>query len=270
MTTEYFYQLMDKIILCDAEDYIHKILKDFSRFTSNFQLLPFDYKIQSHYLTSLNIKMGYALEEVVKEYLIEQGVKFLDRRIVAGKDCDQIFTYNDKVFLIEQKVRDDHDSSKKVGQIENYLEKREYLLNNFPDIKSCCWFIDNDFHKNRAYYQSQLKKDELYYGNQIEIFFKEVFGDDRCKNFYNWLSEMCYAYRVRASFQISFNIDYKNFSVSELYSLLYDKNSRKSISKILFNDIIPYKEILDWVNHQRKSDKKEKLIKLLMEEINNE
>ena len=268
MTDEKFKEIMDSFFNCSIEEYLHSILKDFSRFSSNFQLLSIENKLKSHYLTSLNIKYGYALEAVFKEYLMEKGAIFLNRDIVEGKDCDQIFIFNGKYVLIEQKVRDDHDSSKKVGQVENYLEKKKYLIENFSNVKSCCWFIDSEFHKNKKYYEDKLSKEELFYGKEIEDFLEEIFEDKRCNNFYEWISNKCLNYQKEIVMLDNFSIDFHKFSVTEIYNLLSNENIHAQIAEIFFNGKIPYVEILEYVKTQRKVPKKETLISMLEEIIN--
>ena len=110
-------------VLSDVTSFVKGLVKDntsFKRLTTPFNIKPFIDRLQSHYLISINIKFGDALEAIVKQYLIEKGVSFLDRNFVPQHDCDQIFQFNNKIFLIEQKIRDDHDSSKKRGQVNNY------------------------------------------------------------------------------------------------------------------------------------------------------
>jgi len=77
--------------------------------------------------------------------------------------------------MIEQKVRDDHDSTKKVGQFDNFENKYFALTqryNNY-EIIPIMWFIDDSLVKNRKYYlermQSMARDYEcnpmLYYGD---------------------------------------------------------------------------------------------------------
>ena len=56
--------------------------------------------------------------------------------------------------MIEQKMRDDHDSTKKRGQFENFLKKVSYLKEKFPnkEIEAGMWFVDNSLVKNKKYY----------------------------------------------------------------------------------------------------------------------
>jgi hypothetical protein len=72
-------------------------------------------------------------------------------------NIDQLFKNpkNGIIYLIEQKVRDDHDSTKKRGQFNNFEVKyyevsRQYSSNKIIPIM---WFIDPSLVKNRRYYE---------------------------------------------------------------------------------------------------------------------
>lgn len=142
-----YEDIFQKYLLLDKKEYINNLALE--RIITPFQIIPFKEKIYQNYLTSINIKFGSALEEIFHRYLTFKGATFLNRRCIPGKDCDQLFTYKGKTILIEQKVRDDHDSSKKVGQLENYLFKKQSLPKN---ALCCCWFIDDNFSKNYNFY----------------------------------------------------------------------------------------------------------------------
>lgn len=106
-----YNEIFGRYLYIDPNQYVKDL--DLDRLITPFQIIPFEEKILQNYLTSINIRFGNALEAVVKQYLIERGAQYIDRHFISGKDCDQLFTYNGKTVLIEQKVRDDHDSTKK-------------------------------------------------------------------------------------------------------------------------------------------------------------
>ena len=87
-------------------------------------------KILQNLLQSHEIRFGDAFEKVIEEYFNLKGCTLLPKRYVLDNDdvlsIDQCFKYKNKVYFIEQKVRDDHDSTKKRGQIQNF-EKKLYL-----------------------------------------------------------------------------------------------------------------------------------------------
>jgi len=90
---------------------------------------------------------------------------------------DQHFTDGKKYYFIEQKIRDDHDSTKKRGQMQNFEKKLKVLHRKHgSNLVGIMYFIDPDFSKNKNYYQEQIQtlrggyeQVELYlfYGKQL-------------------------------------------------------------------------------------------------------
>ena len=259
------------LIIDDTTTFVESLIdtKDAAnRLMTEFKITPLENRIMSKYLTSIQIKLGDALEDVFKEYLKEKGAIFLPRNFVTNKDCDQIFEYNGTTFLIEQKIRDDHDSSKKEGQITNYNVKKQVIAEKVHNYAACCWFIDPNFEKNKKYYSSVLNSNELYYGKEIENFLnKIVFHDNRCDGFFDEFTN--YIQKYSNDFSIydltNLTIDYHNFSVSQLYYLLRSKTYISKVAKIFFNNNIPFSEIYDYVNSKRTVNCTEDFKKLLKE-----
>ena len=76
---------------------------------------------------------------------------------------DQFFDDGSTYFLVEQKIRDDHDSTKKRGQYENF-KKKYYLLRNlfsYARISATMWFIDDSLVKNKRYYMEEADAETL-------------------------------------------------------------------------------------------------------------
>jgi len=95
-------------------------------------------------------------------YFIELGFEVLPKKITfKGKnlDIDQLFKHDNTVYFIEHKVRDDHDSSKKRGQHENFESKVEALGNIYgqKNLKCFVYFTDENFIKNKNYYDEVMK-----------------------------------------------------------------------------------------------------------------
>ncbi len=258
----------------NADTFLKKLLdNDFNRITTPFQIMNFKEKLQQNYFTSLQILYGEAIEDIIKFYLEDKGATFLPRDFIPEMDCDQIFQFENKVVLIEQKIRDDHDSSKKRGQVDNYNAKKNYLFSHFMDkeILSACWFIDDLFTKNRAYYFSELGKD-LYYGSEIEKFFIQVFQDNRCKNFYTDLIDFAISMKQQFS-GLDFSnlqINFLNFTPAQLNKLFSKEYLLKDIQNIFFNGKIPYLEILNWAKTKNKTVQNKQLIHFLEAKIGKE
>lgn len=117
---------------------------------------------------SLEIKTGDMLEEFFTSLF---GFHYTNLpKVVNGFKCDQLFTNieNDitTIYLIEQKIRDDHDSSKKNGQVLNFENKIIALKSIYPDaqIRGYEWFIDDSFKKYPDFYR--LKFNEFKTGKE--------------------------------------------------------------------------------------------------------
>ncbi|EAH5469824.1 restriction endonuclease, partial [Campylobacter jejuni] len=80
------------------------------------------------------------------------------------------------IYLIEQKIRDDHDSTKKRGQYANLIKKIKALKQKFSNYRiiACMWFSDDSLKKNKKFYEEQINNntDEkvdifIFYGKEL-------------------------------------------------------------------------------------------------------
>lgn len=273
ISKEECFNILDKHIKSDINQFWTDALSktDIHRLTTQFMPFSFEDKLKQYYLTSQVVRFGNALEEIVHLFLERNGAKFLDRHYVAQHDCDQLFTYLDKTVLIEQKVRDDHDSSKKVGQITNFKDKKIALQKSFDNFYAASWFIDDGLRKNQAYYAGQLTDPyELCYGSEIEEFLELIFDDDRAKGFVDILGTYLDEYHQYASNTILDNIyvDYTALQPKALYDLLTAKNRENEIAHFFFKDCIPYEEMLKTYKSKRQTGYTPKIIALLEEKLN--
>lgn len=269
------FDILNKHLKADGSSFWTQALNttDLCRFTTSFQFYSFEDKLRQYYFTHNNVCFGNALEEIMHLFLEKNGVEFLDRRqTVVDHDCDQIFKYLDKVVLIEQKIRDDHDSSKKVGQLENFQYKKESLRKDYEEVYCAFWFIDNNFTKNSSYYAKYLTDSfELCYGSEIEEFLELVFDDDRAKGFINALSLYLEEYRLSISNVNIFDnvsIDWSKLKPAKLFALLNETKYKNEIAHYFFQDNIPYKEILQLYKTKRNTGYTPKIINLLKEIVN--
>lgn len=125
-------------------------------------------KIIQNITQSHEIRFGDALEELAETYLTKYGYTFLDNSLIYEEDgksvtlnIDLLFCLNDTLFLVEQKVRDDHDSTKKVGQFQNFEKKYKAVKQKYGNqytIHSIMWFVDDSLKKNRTYYINEMTK----------------------------------------------------------------------------------------------------------------
>ena len=161
------------------------------RFTGIFRISNAKTKLLQNVTQSREIKFGDFMEEIMTEYLGIIGCENKEKNISDGNGkvlkADQYFIYNNNVFLIEQKVRDDHDSSKRIGQYDNFQKKYTLLRRLHPNqsIIATMWFIDNSLIKNRAYYNGRIVNGQL---PDVEINIK--YGEELFNDVIPWCSDV--------------------------------------------------------------------------------
>ena len=85
---------------------------------------------------------------------------------------DQYFTDGKAYFFVEQKVRDDHDSTKKRGQVRNFESKLEILsVLHQGQLVGMMYFVDPDLGKNKSYYIQQLNQLSGFYHVPLHLFY---------------------------------------------------------------------------------------------------
>ena len=168
----------------EKKELLQKLADNPERFVGLFRPTKPGAKILQHLLQSHEIRFGDAMEEIISFLLKELGFDVLGKIIIpdsANKrktlDIDQYFRDGKLYSFIEQKVRDDHDSTKKKGQISNFEAKLEFLYKKHKnDLIGIMYFIDPDLVKNKNFYLEELKKIKGIYGIRLELFYgKELF-----------------------------------------------------------------------------------------------
>ncbi len=181
---EDFCKLLEKHIQKGENFYVNlleTVIDNPTRYSGLFRLSNANIKLIQNITQSVEIKFGDIIEELTSNYILKMGYEILSKDI--GKDenndvlnVDQFFTDGVSLYIVEMKIRDDHDSTKKRGQFLNFLKKINLIRNKYPtkNIKSIMWFVDDSFSKNKNYYQEQIKRLNirnceifLYYGDQF-------------------------------------------------------------------------------------------------------
>jgi len=142
---------------------ILKMSKYPERYTGIFRsTLPKDKLIQN-ISQSHEINFGDAMELLIEDIFCLYDYITLEKKYTISNgetlSFDQLFSLDNRIIFIEQKVRDDHDSTKKRGQVENFVKKLEHLINlgyKKENVTSYMYFIDDAFKKNKKYYDSQM------------------------------------------------------------------------------------------------------------------
>ena len=154
-----------KIFENSRYDLIRKMAKYPERYTGIFRsTLPKDKLIQN-ISQSHEINFGDAMEILIEDIFCLYNYTSLQKRYTLRNgdtlSYDQLFSLNNRIIFIEQKVRDDHDSTKKRGQIGNFKQKLEHLIDlgySKENTSSYMYFIDDAFKKNMNYYNQELIK----------------------------------------------------------------------------------------------------------------
>jgi len=179
-----FKQIFNETIFEKSKaDLLEKISSSPSRYIGLFRPTKPKAKILQNLLQSHEIRFGDAFERVIEEYLKIKGCTILPKRFtnINGDvlNIDQCFKKGDKVFFIEQKVRDDHDSTKKRGQIQNFEKKLDVMLTKYgeKELVGIFYFIDPDLVKNKNFYLDELSKMTNDYNVETHIFYGKTLFD---------------------------------------------------------------------------------------------
>ena len=158
------------------------VIKNPQRYTGIFRVSNARTKLLQNVTQSREIKFGDFMEDIITWYIPEMGYINLDKNISPELKADQLFRKDGVIYLIEQKIRDDHDSTKKRGQYDNFSRKYSLLREEYPEceINAVMWFIDDGLRKNRRYYFDRREQESgkniniyIFYGEEL---FTELLG----------------------------------------------------------------------------------------------
>ena len=176
MQYDEFANLFNKTIFEKSKiDLLKKIAKYPARYVGLFRPSQPKTKIIQNLLQSHEIRFGDAFEALVEKYLVESGYTILEKKFSNGSksrlDVDQIFSKENSVFFVEQKIRDDHDSAKKRGQIDNFEKKISVITENHKSskIKGFFYFVDKSLSKNHRFYTAEIAKLSGDYGIDLQL-----------------------------------------------------------------------------------------------------
>ena len=180
-----FKQIFNSTIFEKSKpDLLEKVAKYPERYVGLFRPSRPKAKIIQNLLQSHEIRFGDAFETLIEEYLREAGFTILDKKFYdANQDrleVDQIFLLDHELHFAEQKIRDDHDSTKKRGQIENFEKKLEVIIEAYSNktIFGYVYFIDDSFNKNKIFYETEINKLSRDYGLSLKLVYGKEFFDE--------------------------------------------------------------------------------------------
>jgi len=159
---------------------IKKLASSPERYVGVFRPTKPRAKLVQNLFQSHEIRFGDAIEYLLRKIIAEIGFINLDRYIAVDDknslSIDQYFTNEQKYYFVEQKIRDDHDSTKKHGQIRNFEAKLDLLYkmhqNNLIGIM---YFIDPALSKNRNFYVKELERLKDIYRIDLFLFYGQDF-----------------------------------------------------------------------------------------------
>ena len=176
---------------------IEKLASNPERYIGDFRPTKPKAKLVQNLLQSHEIKFGDALESLLRQLLVEQGFSNLDRNLNISGDrslsVDQYFNKGNSYFFVEQKIRDDHDSAKKHGQISNFREKLGFLYQKHSvQVTGIMYFFDPSFSKNRQFYLKELTRlRNLYPVDLLLLYGQDLFSFLNCPKLWtdltNWI-----------------------------------------------------------------------------------
>jgi len=268
-----FINIFNKTIFEESKvALIEKIAKYPSRYIGLFRPTKPKAKILQNLLQSHEIRFGDAFEEIIEEYLKEFGCEILDKRFVNGDNdelnLDQCFKFKDTVHFVEQKIRDDHDSTKKRGQIENFEKKLNEMIGKYGEknLVGIFYFIDPDLQKNKNYYKTELEKMAHDYGVKLYLFYGvELF--DFLQQEKTWSEILKYLEQWKKEIpdfpETNFDINAEN-SFEEIKNLSPGLYRKLFQNDSIFNEIIltifPEKKTLNLLLNYFKEKSSEKVI----------
>lgn len=162
-----------------GEYFNKKAIQNKEKSFDDFYYVPLPTKdlISGTIFNTCNIRYGDFLEEIINEFLIENGaiIPLEDKR---KGNYDLLFKIDDILYVGEIKIRDNHDSTKKLGQISNLTEKALLQKEKNDNLKviAIFFFIDPNEKKNRKFYLEELNlcvdkhlfdDAKVFYGDEI-------------------------------------------------------------------------------------------------------
>uniref|UniRef100_A0A7V6CDK9 type II site-specific deoxyribonuclease n=1 Tax=Thermodesulfobacterium geofontis TaxID=1295609 RepID=A0A7V6CDK9_9BACT len=232
-----FCEILNKHIFeCEKRELLKKIADHPERFIGLFRPSKPGTKILQHLLQSHEIRFGDALEELLEKILKDLGYSILPKNITTNNQeqlsLDQFFTDGKNYYFIEHKIRDDHDSTKKRGQIQNFEAKLEELFKKYENkLIGIMYFIDPDLEKNKNFYKNELIRLTEYYRVPLHLFYgKELFEFLRVPKYWEKL--------------LQWLKDWKE-SLPEIPEINFDVEPQKSFEEIKDLEIRYWRKLLE-------------------------
>ncbi|MGL6125051.1 MAG: hypothetical protein ACRC1F_01005 [Metamycoplasmataceae bacterium] len=182
MTKDEIKKMLDNHFDSLGQYLLEKVVKKYGdTFNITYNVpLPLRTKFEGTILQTCNIRYGDFLENVINLFLESNGI--VVNRDKKNKNYDLLFENDNVIYVGEIKIRDNHDSTKKRGQLENLIKKAKQQKDKNPkkEIIVLFHFIDPSQRKNGTWYKKQLEA--LKQNEDFDDYFI-CYGDDLYKKF---------------------------------------------------------------------------------------
>ncbi len=208
-----YYEMVNKNVIPKL---IKKISSEPDRFL-DYNSISYSDEIYQFLLTSTKIKIGIFHEFLLKYLFVSVGYKPLDNVILIDNKqikIDQLLTKGDRVILIEQKMKDDHDSTKKTSIINDLKIKIDNIYKSCPTKKLTVYlYFVKTKRKNANYYLSEIAKLRAEYNININLCYgNSIFENEKEIGLLNYMNEFSNKKR-NGNFEV--NLDGENNEFSE-------------------------------------------------------
>ena len=208
---------------------LENVIDNPSRYCGLFRLSNAKSKLIQNITQSREIKFGDIIEELTTYYISKLGYSNYNKNL--GKDnngdllnVDQFFTDGNKLFLTEMKIRDDHDSTKKRGQYQNFRKKVSLVRERYPGkhLDASMWFVDDSLVKNKNYYLEEIQADLKKITNtSLHLYYGEEYFDSLTNGHAAWVELINILKEYRAKHATSNDVEIPDFGSSkEIYDAL--------------------------------------------------
>jgi len=276
-----FKQIFNGIIFEKSKTTLLEKIADYpTRYIGLFRPTKPKAKILQNLLQSHEISFGDAFELVIEEYLKENGFTILNKKFVSDNNddlnVDQCFSKENKIYFVEQKIRDDHDSTKKRGQIDNFEKKLNEIIKAKEEnnLKGFFYFIDPELKKNRKYYSDILDDISKSYGVELHLFYgDELFKFLNMENAWTEILDYLRQWKEEIPELPETNFDLNaEISFEEIKTLSPAYYRKLFVNDEIFNEIIltifPEKKTLKLLlNYFKEKSNEKKIYKTLFETL---